>query len=292
MSSLLERFLSLAAGSADWLPLRSSLRAHMALLGQDMRVRERTPPTAQRVLVLAPHMDDEIFGCGGTLALAVRRGSPVTIAYLTDGRKGYDTRGTHFASEPEQKRYEDQLVERRKTEARAVGALLGFRPPQFLDFPDADLTATPEALDRVAQVVEDGRPDAVFLPFLTDPHPDHWATNRLFLEAAARLGLSDRTECWGYEVWAPLQANSTVDITDVMKEKDAAMEHYQSQAAVSDFRRAFQGLNIYRSLFVQGGRGYAEAFWVTDLARYRALCEALAHFGWRPSSESLHGGVL
>jgi LmbE family N-acetylglucosaminyl deacetylase len=212
--------------------------------------------------------------------------------YLTDGRKGYDVRGTPFASDLEREAYENCLVEKRKAEARAVCTLLGFQSPRFLDFPDTEMTATSDAVDRVADIAGQLFPDTVFLPFLTDPHPDHWTANHLFLEAAARIGMSDRTECWGYEVWAPLQANSTVDITDAMKEKEAAMERYKSQAAASDLRRAFRGLSTYRSLFAQNGRGYAEAYWVTDLARYRSLHEALVHFGKQSTCQPAEGTSL
>ena len=45
-------------------------------------------PGAEKVMVLAPHMDDETIGCGGTLARHVRAGASVTVVFLTDGRHG------------------------------------------------------------------------------------------------------------------------------------------------------------------------------------------------------------
>src|SRR5690348_6988030 len=45
-------------------------------------------PEAGKVVVLAPHMDDEIIGCGGTIARHAAAGASVTVVYLTDGRRG------------------------------------------------------------------------------------------------------------------------------------------------------------------------------------------------------------
>ena len=45
-------------------------------------------PSNERIVVLAPHMDDEVIGCGGTLARHVACGAEVTIVFLTDGRRG------------------------------------------------------------------------------------------------------------------------------------------------------------------------------------------------------------
>ena len=45
-------------------------------------------PGAERVVVLAPHMDDEVLGCGGAIALHKRAGAHVTVVFLTDGRQG------------------------------------------------------------------------------------------------------------------------------------------------------------------------------------------------------------
>jgi GlcNAc-PI de-N-acetylase len=45
-------------------------------------------PEGKKIVVLAPHMDDEVIGCGGTLYKHIQRGATVTVIYLTDGRYG------------------------------------------------------------------------------------------------------------------------------------------------------------------------------------------------------------
>ena len=261
-----------------WLPrpFRNSLRLHLALLRSDRPPMLRGAP-AGRILVLAPHMDDEVFGCGGTLALAAEAGAEVTVLYVTDGRKGYHP-GRFSEETPEQRmRRETRLVEIRKTEAREATRVLGFEPPRFLDLPDGRLAITRDAVAKVAEAVRAVRPEVVFLPFLTDLHRDHWITNGLMIEAATQIGLDDDLDCWGYEVWTPLVANAVVDISRVAALKGAAMRVFESQLQDVNYSRVMQGLNTYRSLCVDEGRGDAEAFYVTRLCTYRGLYRAADH---------------
>src|SRR5919109_1403506 len=74
------------ADSGRYAPITSSLRLHLALLRRDGEPARATPPTG-RVVVLAPHMDDEVFGCGGTIALAADAGARVTFVYVTGASK-------------------------------------------------------------------------------------------------------------------------------------------------------------------------------------------------------------
>lgn len=278
MNKLFEAIIRLTASYANRLPLRSRLHSQLVMFGQKDVVREREAPANQNILVLAPHMDDEIFGCGGTLTICARQHALVTVVYLTDGRKGYDSKHATYQSATDQVRFEDRLVETRKAEARSVSELLRLQPPVFLDLPDGRLRVYADSISRLARVLDRYRPSTVFLPYLTDPHQDHWATIGIFLKAAEQSRLAQHVECWGYEVWAPLLANTIVDITEVMKEKEAAMLQYRTQAAVCDFPRVFSGLSMYRSMFTQRGRGFAEGFWVVDVGTYHTLYQAATRF--------------
>ena len=88
-------------------------------------------PPGSRIVVLAPHPDDDVLGCGGTLAKQVVTGASVSVVYLTDGRKGDPT----FASE-------DDLVKERQREAVAAAAVLGIEDVAFLGARDQELRAS------------------------------------------------------------------------------------------------------------------------------------------------------
>jgi LmbE family N-acetylglucosaminyl deacetylase len=262
-------------------PVKNSLRLQLALRRRDVEPARATPPTG-RVVVLAPHMDDEVFGCGGTIALAADAGARVTFLYVTDGGKGYPGARLDGPPDPEVAASEAELAARRKEEARRAAAVLGVADLVFLDRPDGVLAVTADAVAALADTLARRAPSVVFLPFLTDLHHDHWITNCLFVQAAGRARLSPRVACWGYEVWTPLVANAVVDITSVADRKRLAMQEFPSQQTEFDYPRAMLGLNTYRSLHRGRAHGLAEAFHVAEFGVYRRLFEMIA-IGLRPA---------
>ncbi len=260
------------------------------ILGADASPAVVEPPAAGRVLVLAPHMDDETLGCGGTIARLAAAGATVETLFLTDGRKGYRPERAAAMSKAERAAFEARLVETRKEEARAAARILGIGPPLFLDGPDGALAATEDLVAALAEALRDRRPSVLFLPFLLDHHGDHWAANVLFMEAASRAGLDDAVACWGYEVWTPLSPNRVIDISPVAERKREAISAYRSQIECIDYRRAIMALNAYRSLYLGDGAGYGEAFVAADLGRYRALYDIVRRGPGRERPAGAVGG--
>lgn len=248
--------------------VRDAVRLQRELVWREFTPALADPPVKRRILVLAPHMDDEVFGCAGTLARAVAAESEIRVVFITNGSRGYDPARVASLTTEEREAFEQALIETRKAEARRSGALLGYSEPVYLDLPDGRAAETDGAAERLARVIGELSPDVVFLPFLTDPHPDHWATNRLFIDAALAAGLGPSIPCWGYEVWTPLVANTFVDVTTVMERKRSAMAMFESQNAEVDYPRAIEALNAYRSLGAGLAHGYVEAFFVETLAEY------------------------
>ena len=251
--------------------VRDAVRLQREIVKREYEPALADPPARSRILVLAPHMDDEVFGCGGTLALAVAARSEVRVVFITDGSRGYDPSRAASLAPQERAAFERDLVETRKAEARRAGSVLGYPAPVFLDLPDGRAGEAYGGAERLARVIAELSPEVVFLPFPADSHPDHRATNLLFAEAAATAGLGPMVQCWGYEIWTPLVANTFVDITTVMERKRVAMAAYESQRAEVDYPRMTEALNTYRSLAAGLARAYVEAFFVETLDEYCAL---------------------
>lgn len=217
-------------------------------------------PAFRRVLVLAPHPDDETIGAGGTLAILAAAGAAVTAVILTDGER---TRGTGLISQ--------SIGRRRTSEAAEACRRLGLPHPRFLGLPDGSLEGVlPELSRRVAAVIAETSPNAVFLPWFGDGHGDHRAVTAALAAAAPASGLM----VWGYEVWSPLPANRLVDITAAIDRKRQALSVHVTAARAFDLD-AMLGLNRYRSVHGLAGQGYAEAFLVAEVSRYLVLARAV-----------------
>ncbi len=272
--SLLSSLLRVAYGRYVPEPVRNALKLNLLLLQRD-REPVRAGAPVGRVAVLAPHMDDEVFGCGGVVAQVCAGGGDVTVIFMTDGRKGYAADTVRGRSPAEIAGWEARLSATRKEESRRAAKILGYRDALYLDQPDGALACTAEAVRRLATALRSLQPDAVFLPFLTDVHHDHWLTNVLFAEAAAAAALPPGLTCWGYEVWTPAPANAVVDVTDVFERKARAMREFASQTEY-EYSRAMVALNTYRSLFTARGAGFAEGFYTAALPVYLGLYRAVA----------------
>ena len=114
----------------------------------------------RRALVIAPHPDDEVLGCGGTIARLVGAGAAVDVAIITRGRAP---------------RFAEEMTERIRAEAREAHAVLGVTRSTFLDLPAAELDTVSHAETNrsLATLIDEVRPDTVFLPFAGDIHLDH-----------------------------------------------------------------------------------------------------------------------
>jgi LmbE family N-acetylglucosaminyl deacetylase len=216
-------------------------------------------PGNEKVLVLAPHMDDEVIGCGGTLARHVACGADVTVVFLTDGRQG----GKPAAA--------SSLAATRKREAAAALRELGVSKLIFFDAADGSLTEQAPGLAlRLRELLAELRPALLYLPFFLEEHPDHRAASRVLLEAMQGRDLA--LGCMGYEVWTPLFPNCLVSIDETLELKRRSLTHYQSQLAEADYLHTALGLNAYRSnAFLGETCRFAEAFCALPVADYLAL---------------------
>jgi N-acetylglucosamine malate deacetylase 1 len=129
---------------------------------------------AGRMLVLAPHMDDETLACGGTMLLHASK-PDVHCLFATDGA------GSPAPLLPWQGRPDTGLAGRRRDEAKAATGKLGIPPDNliFLDLPDGRLAdRRPQLVQALLEIVTRLQPQFVFAPFRYDVHPDHVALNR------------------------------------------------------------------------------------------------------------------
>jgi LmbE family N-acetylglucosaminyl deacetylase/glycosyltransferase involved in cell wall biosynthesis len=204
--------------------------------------------TGRRVLVLAPHPDDETIGCGGSLSFHVDSGDPVKVVFLTNGAKG-DTSG-----ETEKGRY----VALRRGEAKNACDILGLTDLEFWPYEDRSLAGSRGALPRMMDLLKRYRPELVYAPSPLEFHPDHRAA--CFLLCDAMSGTHFHFEVAFYELGQPVCVNTLVDITPVLDRKNRAISCYQSQLKEQPYGDIVMGLNRYRSMTLPEGVTHAEGF--------------------------------
>ena len=217
------------------------------------RATHRMPPRLRtvkrgRVLVIAPHVDDEVIPCGGAVALHREAGSEVAVVFISDsGGPGSDR---------EMRR---QLSELRLKESEAVAELMGHQILKRLNFPDSKLvTCEPQIAEELARILQEWQPDQLFCPFPSDGHGDHQATVSGTVTALEQSRWQG--EIWTYEVWSTMWPNTAVDITEVIEKKRDAIRLNKSQIGDLDYLAGIIGLNQYRGIQVRVE--FAEAFFV------------------------------
>ncbi|HEY3054709.1 MAG TPA: PIG-L family deacetylase [Thermoanaerobaculia bacterium] len=206
----------------------------------------------ERLLILAPHPDDEVIGCGGLVAQHLREGRAVRVVVATDGAEAGG-------------------AARREEESRRALALLGGSDIHFLRFADRGLDET--VILPLRDHLATFKPDLICVPSPIEIHPDHLALSRAFCDLVQRdeslfADLAVARVAF-YEVSQPLRPNALVDITDVAEIKYQAIGAHESQTAIRDYAGYARGLNAYRALTLPPGTKFAEAYWTTPLATLR-----------------------
>jgi len=212
----------------------------------------------ERLLVLAPHPDDEVIACGGLVAQHLRENRKVRIVIATNGAEQGDGSS-------------------REEESRRGVAILGNGAEiEFLRLPDRGLeNAGEELAERLRHELRSWLPDLIVVPSPIEIHPDHVALSRAFCE----LVQSDRTvfaelavaTVAFFEVSQPIRPNALVDITDAAVVKWNAIEAHASQTAVHDYATYARGLNAYRSMTLPADVRFAEGYWTIDLPKLRTM---------------------
>ena len=218
----------------------------------------------KRVLVVAPHPDDETLGVGGTIAKYSAQGDEVFVLMVSG----------HLPPIYSRKAYEETV-----SEAYSAFSVLGVKKSEFLEIPATMIGDQPlhEVNGRISKVVNDFNPHIVLCPY-PDRHIDHRLVFDSVMVATRPLGVGkDIKIVAAYETlsethWnAPhIEPNFTpnwvVDISDHISEKLNALECYKSQ--ISEFPgprsiEAVKALAKFRG--TQAGFGYGEGLHIVRM---------------------------
>ncbi len=203
------------------------------------------------VLVLAPHPDDEVFGCGGAIMQHIKQGQTVHVFVMTDGQ----------AAMPYQhETYRSAYISQRQQESLQAAKILGYGKPSFFDISDRQLQRSDVLLQQLLDFITVHQIQYLYIPSIFELHPDHIASTKIGLELAEYSHL----KLVMYEVGAPLMPNRLLDITPFWERKKAAMACFNSQLALQNYDKHIAGLNVYRAYTLPQSVKAAEAYCIAD----------------------------
>lgn len=212
-----------------------------------------------RVLVVAPHPDDEIIGVGGTIAKRTKAGDEVFVCIVTKGQELM---------------FQKDFIEQGRKECRKADAMLGVKKTIFLDFPAVMLETVPryELNRKISEIIQKIRPDEIYIPHRGDMQLDHQmvvdasmvALRPKYKHVVKRIYAYETLSETGWNI--PNATNEFIptvyeNITDTYREKLNAINVFQSQ--LNDFPAArsigaIEALAKYRGSIVNVNA--AEAF--------------------------------
>ena len=211
------------------------------------------------ILVIATHPDDEVLGCGGTIARHAARGDRVEVLVVTRGAPDL---------------YSDDQVKQLRKELESAHAILGVSAAHFLDFPAPKLDVVPshELADGIGAQLAAIRPSVVYIPHRGDLHSDHRCVFHAALVAARPIDTRIVRRLLSYETlseteWAAPVAEDAflpsvfVDIGPQLERKQKALAAYRSQLKEFPHPRSLQAVECLAR--VRGstvGVAAAEAF--------------------------------
>ena len=210
-----------------------------------------------KVLVLAPHVDDDMIGCGGAIINYLKNNKQIHIAYLTNGAKQGSFENKDF------------IISERRQEAINVANVLNINNNNlyFLNSEDGNLVNQAMS-DELFTIISNIKPDVIFLPVLLDSHLDHYAVTKKLYEVYEKYpNAFDGIELYLYEVQSPFTTNNSnvhLDISETLEQKKELLKQYASQP--SDF--SFVGSLAKINGVCFGKKIYCENYIYTSPSRY------------------------
>lgn len=217
------------------------------------------------VLVIAAHPDDEVLGCGGTIARIVQEGTPVSIAILGEGITSRFSKRSVLT--------EDLLEELHKNSKKAA-EILGVTDVRFFSLPDNRFDTVPllDIVKIIESLISEIQPSIIFTQHGGDLNVDHTLIFKATLTAARPLQGSPVKQVLAYEVpsstdWVfqkgqkVFSPNVFYDISSTLDKKMEALAAYKDEMREPPHPRSFDALreNTFRWGHIIGVKS-AEAF--------------------------------
>lgn len=216
------------------------------------------------VLTIAAHPDDEVLGCGGTMAKLSESGQDVFVAILGEGVT---------SRSPRQVRANREAIKTLRQHCISASNHLGVKQVFFYNFPDNRFDTVPllDIVKKIEALIEQIRPESVFTHHPGDLNIDHRITHQAVLTAVRPFGSRIPGELHAFEIpssteWAfgqfrEFKPNTFVDISTTIRQKTDAMLEYQSELRTFPHPRSIDRIeSLAKVRGAAAGMTHGEAF--------------------------------
>lgn len=219
----------------------------------------------RKILVFAPHPDDEVLGCGGTMARYAAEGAEVYLCIATSGQPPIYDNSVALENGWPHNLYPEIIKSKE---------ILGVRDVFFLEFPAVDVESVPRYIfnQKIQALINEIKPDEIFMPHFGDMQKDHTYVAEAIMVAVRPKSEHTVQSVYAYETLSETEwniphvknmfiPNVYIDISKFADKKKEAMACYQSQLGEFPNPRsleAMEALMKYRGSTCGGG--YSEAF--------------------------------
>ena len=215
------------------------------------------------ILIIAAHPDDEVLGCGGTIA-KLSSNSDVYTLILGEGITSRDI--------PDELKKEE--VERLRRDAESANEILGVKNVFFENFPDNkfDAISLLDIIKRIETYIQKIKPEVIYTHHYGDLNIDHQIVHRAVLTVIRPVGNNSVKKILAFEVLSSTEwnyqnqtniftPNTYIDISETMNKKLEAMKCYKSEICDYPHPRSLEGIEILaRKRGLEVGLVFAEAF--------------------------------
>jgi LmbE family N-acetylglucosaminyl deacetylase/glycosyltransferase involved in cell wall biosynthesis len=206
-----------------------------------------------RVLVVAPHMDDEVIGCGGAIASCAEAGIRMSVAFCTSGAGGVVRRRQDQPSDV------SQVTGKRVDESREAASLLGIEQVVHLNGAEGRLSKNPGGAAELIDLCNNESFDTVFIPGAREMHPDHIVVSRWITDHLSRL--TKAKHIFEYEVWGSCSPTHYIDLdSKAWERKRKALLAYDTQLKELDYLTVMDFLATTRGVQIGSTSGRAEVY--------------------------------
>jgi N-acetylglucosamine malate deacetylase 1 len=215
-----------------------------------------------KIMIIAPHPDDETLGCGGTI-----------LKHKSFGDEIYWLIVTNISNEIG---YEEEKVKKRQNEIDVVASRYRFKKVYKLNYPTTMLDTIPlnDIISKISNIVTEVKPGILYLPNKNDVHSDHKITFDALISSTKSFRNSFIRRVLMYETISetefapPLNCNAFVpnffsDITAYMGKKLSITKIYNSEISKHPFPRSRENIKALATFRgATAGVKYAEAFMI------------------------------